>query len=203
MSSDPLGYPDGWNNLAYCNNSVTVAFDWLGGTQVIVIGGADETTSHHALERALNRDEMFGKGNYILFTWDAGEAIINHINSLPEGEDVVIIGHSYGGATAWDIADDVNKPVSGLITLDPVGWFTNFWGEKPDGVDSWINVYADQEGYSFNDWIADMGGQWGTEDLADINIIGNIDHNDPYGMLILKLPNSDKRLIDVIKELAE
>ena len=29
-TSDPLGYPDGWNNLAYVNNGVTVLVDWLG-----------------------------------------------------------------------------------------------------------------------------------------------------------------------------
>ena len=30
QTADPLGYPDGWNNLAYCNNGVTMAIDWLG-----------------------------------------------------------------------------------------------------------------------------------------------------------------------------
>ena len=30
-SSDPLGYPDGWNNLAYVNNMVTRYIDYLGG----------------------------------------------------------------------------------------------------------------------------------------------------------------------------
>ena len=30
-TTDPLGYPDGWNNLAYCNNGVIGAIDWLGG----------------------------------------------------------------------------------------------------------------------------------------------------------------------------
>ena len=30
QTSDPLGYPDGWNNFAYVNNSVTMAIDWLG-----------------------------------------------------------------------------------------------------------------------------------------------------------------------------
>ena len=29
-TTDPLGYPDGWNNLAYVNNGVTVLVDWLG-----------------------------------------------------------------------------------------------------------------------------------------------------------------------------
>ena len=29
-TTDPFGYPDGWNNLAYVNNGVTIAIDWLG-----------------------------------------------------------------------------------------------------------------------------------------------------------------------------
>ena len=31
-TTDPLGYPDGWNNLAYCNNGVTTAIDLFGLT---------------------------------------------------------------------------------------------------------------------------------------------------------------------------
>ena len=31
QTTDPLGYPDGWNNLAYGNNQVTNGFDYLGG----------------------------------------------------------------------------------------------------------------------------------------------------------------------------
>ena len=31
QTQDPLGYPDGLNNLAYCNNKVTDCIDWLGG----------------------------------------------------------------------------------------------------------------------------------------------------------------------------
>ena len=30
QTPDPLGYPDGWNNLAYCNNGVTDAIDFAG-----------------------------------------------------------------------------------------------------------------------------------------------------------------------------
>ena len=40
QTTAPLGYPDGWNNLAYCNNSVTIAFDWLGSK--IVIQGSEQ-----------------------------------------------------------------------------------------------------------------------------------------------------------------
>ena len=30
QTSDPLGYPDGWNNFAYVNNDVLMNIDWLG-----------------------------------------------------------------------------------------------------------------------------------------------------------------------------
>ena len=34
QTADPLGYPDGWNNLAYCNNEVTSYIDWLGALKL-------------------------------------------------------------------------------------------------------------------------------------------------------------------------
>ena len=43
-TSDPLGYPDGWNNLAYCNNKASMYCDkyglseWLQGNQDPVVG---------------------------------------------------------------------------------------------------------------------------------------------------------------------
>ena len=35
QTPDPLGCPDGWNNLAYVNNGVTMAIDWLRGSCVL------------------------------------------------------------------------------------------------------------------------------------------------------------------------
>jgi RHS repeat-associated protein len=37
QTSDPLGYPDGWNNLAYCGNAVTSCLDFLG-LELIYLG---------------------------------------------------------------------------------------------------------------------------------------------------------------------
>ena len=31
LTADPLGYPDGWNQLAYCGNGVMSAVDYIGG----------------------------------------------------------------------------------------------------------------------------------------------------------------------------
>jgi RHS repeat-associated protein len=36
QTSDPLGYPDGWNQLAYCNNGVICNADILGASTVLV-----------------------------------------------------------------------------------------------------------------------------------------------------------------------
>ncbi len=33
QTSDPLGYPDGWNNFAYVNNHVASSYDCLGGAE--------------------------------------------------------------------------------------------------------------------------------------------------------------------------
>ena len=34
QTADPLGYPDGWNQLAYCGNGVIGAVDLIGGSKV-------------------------------------------------------------------------------------------------------------------------------------------------------------------------
>ena len=39
-----LGYPDGWNNLAYCNNWVIDCIDWLGGEWKLVSDNINEIT---------------------------------------------------------------------------------------------------------------------------------------------------------------
>ena len=44
QTSDPLGYPDGFNNFAYCNNGVTKNIDWLGGN--IITTGSMEIYSY-------------------------------------------------------------------------------------------------------------------------------------------------------------
>ena len=44
-TSDPLGYPDGWNNLAYCNNWVSFAYDKRGDSIGLFILGAIGTAA--------------------------------------------------------------------------------------------------------------------------------------------------------------
>ena len=40
QTADPFGYPDGWNQLAYCNNEVTHGID-LFGAKIVLLGDVD------------------------------------------------------------------------------------------------------------------------------------------------------------------
>ena len=66
QTSDPLGYPDGWNNFAYCNNWVTDCFDWLGAKIV-------KTGNVAKIEQALA---------YLSKT-DAGKKLISYLDNSP------------------------------------------------------------------------------------------------------------------------
>ena len=49
QTTDPLGYPDGWNNLAYVNNGVTMNIDWSGGWTEALIKSQLEKYVQNAL----------------------------------------------------------------------------------------------------------------------------------------------------------
>ena len=50
-TSDPLGYPDGWNNFAYCNNRTTDCFDWLGGETTTVTLSLTDVSHNHNVDK--------------------------------------------------------------------------------------------------------------------------------------------------------
>ena len=45
QTADPLGYPDGWNQLAYCGNGVTCDVDLWGGVDINLIPKAEDLYS--------------------------------------------------------------------------------------------------------------------------------------------------------------
>lgn len=47
QTADPMGYPDGWNQLAYCNNGVTGAVD-LWGCEIVILGEVEWNGLHLA-----------------------------------------------------------------------------------------------------------------------------------------------------------
>ncbi len=81
-TTDPLGYPDGWNNLAYCNNEVVGFIDYMGKFMI-----ATYSISKHKFSYQLSINGTIYRGMTIeVFSGDG-----DHKNK-PESENVVDAG---------------------------------------------------------------------------------------------------------------
>jgi len=58
QTADPMGYPDGWNQLAYCNNWVTGAVDLLGAGLFNLIESAVQTKANGYINKYLNSETV-------------------------------------------------------------------------------------------------------------------------------------------------
>ena len=63
-TTDPLGYPDGWNNLAYVNNGVTEAVDLYGAEVLICRAVVDGIVRHQWIEIHRNGQITAAAGFY-------------------------------------------------------------------------------------------------------------------------------------------
>lgn len=132
------------NLYSMTHNSCIANFDLLGLLK-IYIGGA--------MERTLGQLRFFQNnvGASIYFDCkqhgDIEQYIREYVKTHP-CESIILIGHSYGGDTAMDVAASLgDTPCLCLytVTLDPVGHFdknTWFWlNPRTDNIKEWINVY--------------------------------------------------------------
>lgn len=89
------------------------------------------------------------------FAWDDKEGIIAEIKKRTPDQPIVLVGHSFGGDTAMEIANELNSLEHGfrkidlLITLDSVGFDNDI---VPANVKKNINFLAQD-----NSWINDTG----------------------------------------------
>jgi hypothetical protein len=91
-----------------------------------------------------------GPLNDAQFLQDLGNAV----NALPLERPVILIGHSFGGDSllkavngAQGITNKINRPITALITLDPVG----FGGQRLT-VNGFYNPVPSRVGSFFNRW---------------------------------------------------
>ena len=99
-TSDPLGYPDGWNNLAYCNNGVTTAVDlWGCEKKIVEITWNDhwEWRMHLAPGSGLANQKWIETYDHL---WDSLEVTIDY--------DIVIDN--------WNLVNIVVKSISSEYT---------------------------------------------------------------------------------------
>ena len=72
-TADPLGYPDGWNQMAYCRNGVIDSFDFLGG----VIKSVNLITRWANIEGNGVGTPFLSVYKYMKDTWNAGSLILS------------------------------------------------------------------------------------------------------------------------------
>ena len=102
-TTDPLGYPDGWNNLAYVNNGVTVFVDWLGlaGT-LIIVGEGGSSGGMFDLAASTYQREHGGT----VVNVSSGQGMITAINNYVQRNGTIdslqIFSHSSNEALFFD-----------------------------------------------------------------------------------------------------
>ena len=96
--------------------------------------------------------------------------------------DVVLLGHSMGGAAALQVASLLPEHEGAgrvfVVTLDPVDRIVQ--PVRPQGVSWWGNAYVENS-LSGHDFIAVVGGRWGHCAQADLNICFDGRRTDEYG----------------------
>ncbi len=105
LSQDLVGYPDGWNNLAYCCNRVMLAYDRLGAAVGDIYPSADAAAVAWGKEfngRSISEGRELGSsiyenGNGYSYTEPAiGGNSFTGISPAPEGKKTVADIHSHG-----------------------------------------------------------------------------------------------------------
>ena len=109
QTADPLGYPDGWNQLAYCGNRVVDCFDFLGAVMQTV----------YVTTIWMNED---GGGigtpfpdlyKFMKDTWSVGSSILGLLNINSVGDLIKAVGDA--------LTDKVKDKVEDVLGTDQ--WF--------------------------------------------------------------------------------
>ena len=183
-SMDPSGYPDGINAQFYAVIP-TMGLDPLG-LKTYYIGGAGENTFGGPMQNVYCPNCGASITGGPPYSWDQYDDILADIAATKQAnpnEPINLVGHSYGGDTAYLVARDSNYTIDNLVTLDPVSHFT-FDVSKPNNVANWDNVYSNPNNYGVDDFIADIGGQWGPVDDPNVNnYSSSASHGDVSGLI--------------------
>lgn len=170
---DPICVSTGVDGVATCK---------LFQPLVMFVGGAWDVRSDLVLDLFGKYDRANQNSQDIGYVSHNRERQLKAIalHWLMQGQKVVLVGHSMGGNTAYEVSkelSDMGKEVELLVTLDPVhirGY--RECPQKPDKVKTWLNVYVDYEkaergAINSPNNVALMGGPWKNCPGADINEI--------------------------------
>ena len=160
-------------------------------TFVLFIGGAADARFGIVRRYRQQMERELGTRNNEYFAHDERDRILQRIAAQPEGTRIVLVGHSWGGDQAAQIAARLGtegRPVDLLVTVDPVGsgLSEGFMRRVRSGAREWINIRAtggpwDEE----SNLIARLGGRYGSlpASFATQHIEAPFTHRDFERML--------------------
>ena len=170
---------------------------------VVLYGGADSSSSSGSSKGLFDycqddykppsgvrkRCEEWGGWRWMnwLWVWRQTRSIREYWSSNGE-PPVVLVGHSYGGDSAYEVARDLGDDIARtLITLDPVSSRTTTNGDKipKPNVRKWTNVYVDPDRGSGCGVVSWLGQGWRSQTNADRNILSSKNHCSVRHMLSL------------------
>lgn len=161
----------------------------------IFIGGYDDDTNKFVRNSDSLKKETVGENYYA--TENMTNEIQDFIKEVPPDYEINVIGHSYGGDAAAEIAEELpERSIDNLVTIDPVGRTRPDFKKVKKKVGKWTNVNGvDKVGRerSSGDEIADIGGDWenNVAEDADIYLEAERVHEDFDGMM--RTPSDDGR----------
>lgn len=139
-------------------------------TLVIFVGGAGDGKSGIVRSfqgsRIVQEDLDHRRRAYAAH--DQGERVMALIAAEPPETRIVLVGHSWGGDTAAQVAAALGqqgRPVDTLVTVDPVGrgLSDSFFRRVRAGSREWVNIRAHGAASdNFSDFVASVGGAYGT-----------------------------------------
>lgn len=143
-------------------------------------------------------DSRYGKGRYALFNHKHLREAQEFLMNLPPGCRIRIQGHSYGGSSAWKLAQfasDNGIPIDRLDTLDPIGMSPEMqFKGKPELVKVWENHLPKKRRlWYWPDFLATMGHARRELKGADNKIYTEPQYNDHSGIRLVDFAGDKKR----------
>ena len=155
----------------------------------IFIGGARDSVGERVKRSDSMRNNTYGDNYYAEWGETEEDAVIELIKHVPEGWEINVIGHSYGGDSAFIVAERTTRKINNLITIDPVSRFNYREYDKVSAnTNHWINVNAigkpgtesyDRQRLGRGGLAAGFGGAWNDDPdgKADIHIRAPLNHS--------------------------
>lgn len=167
----------------YTRTDGACAADAVRRPLVVFVGGALDDWNRNLLKVFCAYDARWERTRklYVMHTQDAAE-VRRRVVREAAGAPVALIGHSYGGNYAYELANAMREDggVALLVTLDPVSGPAGPRVPLDRGaVGRWINVWAGSGiGFSSCGLAGAIGGAWGPQSRADADLRFPADPSD-------------------------